>query len=96
MDAATAKVLVVTEHTCARDSAGHLVVHAEFRNILDAAYSARVRVQFADGQGMLEKGAFNTSLRRFPPGTASADWESRTPDAVSYVIEIWGARRLPM
>ncbi len=96
MDAATAKALVVTEHTCARDATGRLVVHAEFRNILDEPCPARIRVQFTDGQGMLEKGAFSTSLRQFPPGTASADWASRTPDAVSYVVEVWAVKRLPL
>jgi len=95
MDAATSIVLAVTEHRARRDSEGRLVVRVEFQNVSDSAYAAKVRAEFADAQGLLEKGAFDDDLRQFPPGTTSVEWRSSTPEAVSYVIEVWSGGAVP-
>jgi len=95
MDERTSDVLVVAAHRVRRDASGRLAVRVEFQNISDALYAARVRVEFVDAQGMLEKGAFDVDLRKFPPGTTTMDWTSSTPDAATYSVEVWSGSAVP-
>jgi hypothetical protein len=95
MDEPSSRILAVTEHRAHRDSQGRLAVHVEFQNTSDVLYPARVRAEFVDAQGMLEKGAFDVDLRQFLPGTTSMEWTSSTPDAVRYTVELWSGSSLP-
>lgn len=94
MDWRTCRNLRVLEHACRRGRHGRLAVLVAFQNRSDDPYVAKLRVKFADAHGMLEKQSYETSVYRFPPGNTPLEWTSSTPDAESYVVEVWSGRFL--
>jgi hypothetical protein len=94
MDWSASRKLQVTEHRYRRDSGGRLVAFVKFLNVSDKAYIARIRVKFADAQGLLEESPLKTHMHRFPPGATSMEWTSSTPDTQGYTIEVGSGRLL--
>jgi hypothetical protein len=89
MDGRSRGCLVVAEHRFRRDERGHLAAFVEFRNVAGRPYTAMVRVMFADRYGRLEKRAYATQEHCFSSGSDPIEWTSDTPDAETYVIEVW-------
>ena len=90
----TRRNLHLLQHTHRRDDRGHLVVFLELQNVSDDDYIARVWVKFADADGLLERGAYDSDERRFAPGRTQIEWTSSTTSATSYVVELRSGRLL--
>jgi hypothetical protein len=94
MDWSASRRLQVTDHRYRRDSGGRLVVFVTFLNASDKTYVARIRVEFADAQGLLEESSLKTHVHRFAPGATSMEWTSSTPDTQGYTIQVGSGRLL--